>query len=65
VYAVLLGEGEPAVELGEGGGVELGAREGAFGVLVCLGVCFIICRRNCMAQLAFRLLFEAEAGIEG
>lgn len=31
-----LGGGEPGVELGEGGGGELGAVEGAFGVLVCL-----------------------------
>jgi len=29
-----LGVGEPGVELGEGGRVELGAVEGAFGVLV-------------------------------
>lgn len=28
---------EPGVELGEGGRVELGAGEGVFGVLVCLG----------------------------
>ena len=31
-----LGRGEPGVELGEGGGGELGEGESAFGVLVCL-----------------------------
>ena len=30
------GVGEPGVELGEGGGRQLGAGEGVFGVLVCL-----------------------------
>jgi hypothetical protein len=43
------------VELGERGGVELGTGKGGFGVLVCLGVGFIIRRRNWKGQLAFSL----------
>ncbi len=41
-----LGGGEPGVELGEGGGGELGAFQGAFCVLVCLLGGFVAGRRN-------------------
>jgi hypothetical protein len=43
------------VELGERGGVELRAGEGGFGILVCLGVGFIVCRRNLKGQLEFSI----------
>jgi hypothetical protein len=38
--------GEPGVELGEGGGIELVAVEGAFCVLVCLGIGRGVCGRD-------------------
>ncbi len=36
-----LGDGEPGVELGEGGGGELGALEGTFGILIGLLSAFV------------------------
>jgi len=39
---------EPGVELGEGGGGELVSFEGAFCVLVCLGVGGGVCGRDWM-----------------
>jgi len=43
VDAIGLGVREPGLELGEGGGEELGAGERAFGVLVGLGVLLVAC----------------------